>query len=114
MKVIVKRATLVKLSLLIVEFTSLPLMVLASIYLFSGYQMLNPEVKVIPEPRRIHMDRFLRILAIFLMYLHALGGIIIVAERRFRREAKRKMIEAALIMAITMLLIAFLIIELGV
>ncbi|MBS7607249.1 MAG: hypothetical protein QW502_04965 [Candidatus Bathyarchaeia archaeon] len=109
----IKRAMLMRLSLLIVELTSLPLIVLASIYMLSGYQLLNPEVRIIPEPRRIHTDRFLRILTIFLAYLHAFGGAIIVAERRLRKETLRKIIEAAMITAITVLLIALLIIELA-
>lgn len=108
----VKRAILVKLSLLMVEFTSIPLTVVASIYLLSGYQMLNPEVRIISEPRRIHTDRFLRILTILLTYLHTFGGIVFIAERRLRRETLRKMIEAAMTAAITMLLIIFLVIEL--
>ncbi|MEM2112426.1 MAG: hypothetical protein QXX08_11215 [Candidatus Bathyarchaeia archaeon] len=105
------RATLVKLSLLIVEFTSLPLLVLASIYLLSGYQMLTPEVRIIPEPRKIHTDRFLRILTIFLAYLHTFGGIILVVERCLRKENQKKIIGVAMTIVITMLLIVFLVIE---
>ncbi|MCS7114949.1 MAG: hypothetical protein RMJ15_07385 [Nitrososphaerota archaeon] len=107
----VKRATFVRLSLLIVEFTSIPLLVLASIYLISGYQMLAPQVRIIPEPRKIHVDSLLRVLTIFLAYLHILGGIIVVVERRLRKEVLKKIIETVAVIVITSLLTFFLIIE---
>lgn len=107
----VKRSTLLRLSLLIVELSSIPLVVLASVYLFSGYQMLAPEVKIIPEPRRIHVDRLLRILTVSLAYLHALAGIIIMAERRIRREILRKIVEIFAAAILTALLLSSLIIE---
>ncbi|MEM2341021.1 MAG: hypothetical protein QXX94_03385 [Candidatus Bathyarchaeia archaeon] len=106
-----RRAALIRLSLLIIEFTSLPLLMLASIYLLSGYQMLVPELRIIPESRKIHTDRFLRILTILLTYLHALGGIIIVVERRLRKEVLKNIIRTALITTITFLLLIFLMIE---
>ncbi|MEM2248891.1 MAG: hypothetical protein QXJ46_05190 [Candidatus Bathyarchaeia archaeon] len=102
---------LVKTSLLMIELTSLPLIVLASIYLLSGYQMLAPELRIIPEPRKIHTDKFLRILTIFLMYLHASGGIIVIIERRLRKDVLRDIARTALIVVITLLLIIFLMIE---
>lgn len=105
------RARLVRLSMLMVEVTSLPLILLASIYLLSGYQMLNPEMKIIPEPRKIHADKSLRIISILLAYLHVLGGTTIVVERRLRKEKLRKTIETLLIAVTTMLLITFLAIE---
>ncbi|MEM0049300.1 MAG: hypothetical protein QW424_04935 [Candidatus Bathyarchaeia archaeon] len=107
----VKRSTLLKLSILIVELSSIPLVVLASIYLFSGYQMLAPEVKIIPEPRRIHVDRLLRILTVSLAYLHALAGIIIMAERRIKKEILRKIVEISAAVILTILLLSSLIIE---
>lgn len=107
----IKRAMLIRLFLLIVEFTSLPLIVLASIYLLSGYQMLIPELQIIPESRKIHTDKFLRILTIILTYLHALGGIIITVERRLRKEILKNIVRTALITAITFLLLIFLMIE---
>ncbi|MEM2272610.1 MAG: hypothetical protein QXX56_00130 [Candidatus Bathyarchaeia archaeon] len=107
----VKRSTLMKLSLLMVEFTSIPLVVLASVYLLTGYQMLVPDLRILPEPMRIHVDRFLRVLAIFLAYIHALGGIIIMAERRLRRELQRKIAEISAIIVLTTLLIISLITE---
>lgn len=107
----IKKAMLMKILLLIVEFTSIPLIVLGSIYLLSGYQMLNPEVRIIPEPRRIHTDRFLRVLSIFLAYLHALGGVVIMIERRLRKDALRKITEIAAIALLTALLLISLIIE---
>lgn len=106
-----RRATLVRVSMLMVEFTSLPLIVLASIYLLSGYQMLNPEIRVIPEPRKIHTDKILRALTIVLTYLHTLGGIIIVVERRLREESQRRVIGTAMITALTTLLILLLLVE---
>ncbi|MCS7113160.1 MAG: hypothetical protein RMJ00_04980 [Nitrososphaerota archaeon] len=110
----VRRATLVKLSLLIVESTSLPIAILASVYLLSGYQMLIPDVRLIPEPRRIHTDRFLRILTILLVYLHTVGGAILIAERRLRRrEVLKKLIETLAVTMVTILLIALLTIELA-
>lgn len=106
-----RRATLVRISVLMVEFTSLPLIVLASIYLLSGYQMLNPEIRMIPEPRKIHTDKILRALTIVLTYLHTLGGIIIVVERRLREEPLRRVIRAAMTAALTVLLIFLLLVE---
>ncbi|MEM2168984.1 MAG: hypothetical protein QXX99_03635 [Candidatus Bathyarchaeia archaeon] len=107
----VKKAKLMKMLLLIVEFTSIPLIALGFIYLVSGYQMLSPELKIIPEPRRIHTDMFLRILSISLAYLHALGGVMIIIERRLRRDILKKIAEIFAITVLTALLLASLIIE---
>lgn len=107
----VKKATLVRLSLLIVEFTSLPLVVLALMYLLSGYQMLTVDVKIIPEPRRIHTDRFLRTLTILLAYLHTLCGAIIVIERRIKIGVLRMAVEVAVIVVLSLLLVFFLALE---
>ncbi|MEM1606820.1 MAG: hypothetical protein QW341_03165 [Candidatus Bathyarchaeia archaeon] len=104
------RAALLRISMLAVELTSLPLIMLASIYLLSGYQMLNPEIKAIPEPRKIHTDKFLRALTIFLAYLHTLGGVIIIAERRLKGNVK-KTVELLASSLIILLLIIFLLVE---
>ena len=105
----IKRATLMKIFLLMVEFTSIPLIVLGSIYLLSGYQLLNPELRIIPEPRRIHSDRFLRLLTITLAYLHALGGVIIIIGRRLKRDISRKIAEIAVVVLTALLLSSFII-----
>ncbi|MCX8171392.1 MAG: hypothetical protein N3E47_05415 [Candidatus Bathyarchaeota archaeon] len=107
----VSRVMLVRLSLLMVELTSLPLIVIASIYLLSGYQMLTADVRVIPEPRRIHTDKSLRILAIFLAYLHALGGAVTVVERRLRDKTLKAIFEVAAFVIATSLLIFLLTLE---
>ncbi|MBS7604803.1 MAG: hypothetical protein QXR84_00985 [Candidatus Bathyarchaeia archaeon] len=73
--------------------------------------MLAPEVKIIPEPRRIHVDRLLRILTVSLAYLHALAGIIIMAERRIKKEILRKIVEISAAVILTILLLSSLIIE---
>jgi len=107
----VKRITLMKISLLIIEFTSLPLLLLASIYLLSGYQMLNPNIRIIPESRRIHVDKFLRILAIILVCLHSIGGLIFLVERSIRRDMLRKIMDAAIIVGLIVLMLFFLLME---
>lgn len=107
----VRKATLLKICLLMVEVTSIPLIVLALIYVLSGYQMLAPVIRIIPEPRRIHTDKFLRILTIFLAYLHALGGIVIMAERRIKEETLRKIAEIVAIVVLTTMLVTSLAIE---
>jgi len=107
----VKRSTLVKISLLIIEFTSLPLLLLAFIYLLSGYQMLNPSIRVIPEYRRIHVNKFLRILAIILVCLHSMGGLIFLVERSVRRDVLREIMEAAIVIGLIMLMLFFSLIE---
>jgi len=107
----VKRITLMKISLLIIEFTSLPLLLLASIYLLSGYQMLNPNIRIIPESRRIHVDKFLRILAIILVCLHSIGGLIFLVERSIRRDMLRKIMDAAIIVGLILLMLFFLLME---
>lgn len=107
----IERVTLMKILLLMVEFTSILLIVLGSIYLLSGYQLLNPELRIIPEPRRIHSDRFLRLLTITLTYLHALGGIMIMIKRRLRRGVLRKAVEITTIVVLTALLFILFIIE---
>lgn len=107
----IKRATILRISLLIVEITSIPLIILAAVYLISGYQMLALEVRVIPEPRRVHVDKFLRILTVLLAYLHAVCGMIIIAERRIRTEIIRRIAEAAAIIILTALLIFSLTVE---
>lgn len=107
----VSRAKLVKTALLMVELTSLPLMVLVMIYLLSGYQMLDPEVKIIPEARKIHADWLLRLISMTLVYVHTLGGGIFIVERHIKKVTQRKIIEAVIAILVTMLLIIILALE---
>ncbi|MEM1582151.1 MAG: hypothetical protein QXK89_06545 [Candidatus Bathyarchaeia archaeon] len=73
--------------------------------------MLNPEIKAIYEPRKIHVDRFLRILAIILVYLHAMGGLIFLIERGIKGDASRKLMEVTAITGLTILILVFLLVE---
>lgn len=107
----IKRATLVKLAILMVEVTAPPLFLLASIYLLSGYQMLVPTVKILPESRRIHTDRLLRLLTITLAYIHTLGGSIFVIERRMKKDVLKKLTEVFAVVTATALMFLFLILE---
>ncbi len=85
---------LLKIMLLLVEATSLPLLVLSLVYLLTGYQMLTPRVRFFPKPRLIHTDPVLRILLATLGLIHGYSGLILLFERRIRNNALRIMIEA--------------------
>jgi hypothetical protein len=108
---LIKRADFIKLAILMVEVTSPPLILLATIYLLSGYQMLIPTVKILPEPRRIHTDSLLRLLTVMLAYFHTIGGSIFIIERRMKRGALKKAAEIFVFAAVTTLTLLFLMLE---
>jgi hypothetical protein len=94
-----------------VEVTSPPLILLATIYLLSGYQMLIPTLKILPESRRIHIDNLLRLLTIMLAYIHTVGGSIFIIERRMKREFMRKVAEISVVATVITLMLLFLMLE---
>ncbi|MEM0027849.1 MAG: hypothetical protein QXD38_08000 [Ignisphaera sp.] len=93
-----------RIALAIVEVTSIPLLVLTAIYILSGYQMLYPQIRLIPAARTLHTDKFLRILFVVLVYLHGLTGTIILCERRIRNALIRNIIEYIAIIGLSILL----------
>ncbi|MCS7121433.1 MAG: hypothetical protein NZ895_02395 [Archaeoglobaceae archaeon] len=96
-----------KFALITVELTSLPLIFLAFLYVLTGYQMLVPEIAVMPA-RRIHADPVMRMLLIVLGTIHAYAGLLILCERRFEKFRKILATIATVFVAIFILLIATL------
>ena len=94
---------LLRVFLLIVEITSLPLLVLCLVYLLTSYQMLIPGLRLIPRPRLVHTDRVLRVLLATLALAHSYSGLILLCERRIRNSTLRKLVE----LSITLLLAYF-------
>lgn len=94
---------LLRVFLLIVEITSLPLLLLCLVYLLTGYQMLIPSLRLIPRPRLVHTDRVLRVLLVTLALAHSYSGLILLCERRIRNSTLRKLVE----LSITLLLAYF-------
>lgn len=91
-------------ALALVEALSLPLLTLAILYILSGYQMLYPQIRLLPAARAIHVDPILRILFIVLAYLHSLFGLIIVIERRVRVKPLRIALEYTAVFGLTLLI----------
>lgn len=105
-------ARTLRLALAIVEATSIPLIVLLSLYILSGYQMLNPGLYIMPAARTVHTDRILRVVFLALVYLHSLTGLIIMCERRIRRRLLRSAVEYIAIAALSIFIAVSLAIEL--
>lgn len=78
---------LLRIALLLVEATSIPLLVLLLLYLLTGYQMLVPGFRVFENPRLLHTDRVLRVLTVALALLHSYGGLLLLISRRARKLA---------------------------
>lgn len=85
-----------RIALIIVESTSIPLLVLGLIYLITGYQLLNPGLRLIPGARLIHADRLLRISLITLAMLHGYLGSLLLVARRAGRGVIRDIVTIAL------------------
>ena len=98
-----------KVSLLLVELTSIPLLILMSIYIITAYGMLNPGfIGLVTSLNyvtslRIHTDGFLRIFCVVLTMTHTYGGLVLLITRRIKN---RKI--AGIIIALMTLIIATL------
>lgn len=92
-----------KISLYLVEATSIPLMVLLTIYLLTGYEMMVPKYRFIPGASVIHTDRVLRIAFATLAILHCYAGLTVMLERRVKSRYAKIMAEVL----ITLLIITF-------
>jgi len=95
---------LLRAALLIVEATSIPLIVLGFLYLVTGYQLLNPGIQLIPRPRVIHTDAVLRITLVVVSILHGYGGLLLLIARL----ARSNLLRASLFILVHILLIVFL------
>lgn len=97
-----------KYMLLLVEFTSIPLLALCTVYLLTGYQILLPHLRVIPNASSIHVDKVLRALFVTFCLVHGYAGTIILINRRTRSRARVKALEL-LVSALIAVLAAFLV-----
>jgi hypothetical protein len=95
---------LLRAALLMVEATSIPLIVLGFLYLVTGYQLLNPGIQLIPRPRVIHTDAVLRITLVAVSILHGYGGLLLLIARL----ARSNLLRASLFILVHILLIVFL------
>jgi hypothetical protein len=95
---------LLRAALLMVEATSIPLIVLGFLYLVTGYQLLNPGIQLIPRPRVIHTDAVLRITLVVVSILHGYGGLLLLIARL----ARSNLLRASLFILAHILLIVFL------
>jgi len=84
--------TFLKVSLLLVELTSIPLFILMSIYIITAYGMLNPKfigsitgLNYVTS-LRIHTDSLLRITCVILTMTHSYGGLTLLITRRIRNR----------------------------
>lgn len=79
-------------ALVLVEFSSLPLLVLSLIYLVTGYIMVSPEIERVfcrlglcsREALYLHTDRYIRTLLVLFSYIHGLSGLVLLIERHVR------------------------------
>jgi len=99
-----------RVALIIVEITSLPLLLL--LYILSGYQMMLRSPVFFPRAEIIHTDPLLRILLIILAYLHSLAGLILLVNRRTRNNIIRNILEYIVILSTSLFLAFCIILEL--
>mgnify|MGYP000580735432 CR=1 FL=1 len=98
--------TFLKISLLLVELTSIPLLILMSIYIITAYGMLNPKfIGLITSLNyvislRIHTDSLLRITCVILTMTHSYGGLTLLITRRVRNRK----IASTIIMLMTLII----------
>jgi len=84
--------TFLKISLLLVELTSIPLFILISLYMITAYGMLNPKfIGLITglnyvTSLRIHTDTLLRMSCVILTMTHSYGGLTLLVTRRVRNR----------------------------
>lgn len=102
---------LLRYSLLIVEMTSIPLLLLTLIYIITGYQMLTPLI-VFARPRALHVDRLLRVLFVYLSLAHSYAGLIIMTTRKIRSKKALNFLLITLAAILTYFLAIFTLIEL--
>ncbi len=104
----------------LVEYSSIPLMTLMTLYILSGYGMITPLFNIIgftySTSHKIHTLPLIRYLTSILTAIHCYCGIIIMTNRRVRNPVLRNVIAylallyAALLTSLTTLaeLILFL------
>jgi len=107
-----KTSRALKLALLIVETSSIPLYVVITAYILTGYQILFKEVRLIPKAEVIHADPLLRTSLIILTYLHSISGLNILINRRVKNKALKTLLEYIALIATTTLLAIPLTLEL--
>jgi hypothetical protein len=100
----VMNSKLLRAALLMVEATSIPLIILGFLYLVTGYQLLNPGIQLIPRPRVIHTDAALRITLVAVSILHGYGGLLLLIARL----ARSSLLRASLFILVHVILIVFL------
>lgn len=99
-------------SLLLVEFTSIPLLLICFIYLLTGYQMINPSLLLFPRALSIHTDETLRVLFLLLTTIHSMTGLLLMCERRIRTKTIRVIAEGVIVVILIALTIFLLTLDL--
>lgn len=94
-----------KYALLLVEFTSIPLLILGLAYLITGYQLLVPGIQMVPYARLIHGDKALRVTLVAFSTLHGYAGLLILLHRRVKGKLLRSALEVS-VNVVTLLLVA--------
>ena len=109
--------TFLKISLLLVELTSIPLFILISLYMITAYGMLNPKfIGLITglnyvTSLRIHTDTLLRISCVILTMTHSYGGLTLLVTRRVRNRKIASIIITLVTLIIVTLASIYLIAE---
>jgi hypothetical protein len=106
------RHKLLKLALVVVEVTSVPLLVVALVYALTGYELLSP-IGLIPRARLVHTDALLRVLAISLGLLHSYAGLVLLIARRVRSAMASKVLFILATLAVVVLAAVFVVLELS-
>jgi succinate dehydrogenase hydrophobic anchor subunit len=102
--------TKARIALVIVEVTSIPLLLLSAIYVITGYQLVYPDkIWLFPSPRAIHADKVLRVATIALGALHGVAGVVLLCERKIRNKFTRSAVELVVLIIIAVLFIMLLI-----
>ncbi|MEM0000148.1 MAG: hypothetical protein QXH02_03605 [Desulfurococcaceae archaeon] len=105
-------ARTLKCALLLVELTSIPLLVLGLVYLVTGYQLLVPGIRLVPHARLVHSDRALRVILIAFSTIHGYAGSLILLHRRVKSKQVRGLLEIIINVVVLSLIIAFTYLEL--
>lgn len=101
-----------KYALLLVEFTSIPLLILGLAYLITGYQLLVPGIQLVPYARLIHGDRVLRVVLLAFSILHGYAGSLILLHRRVKGKLLRDVLEVFVNIMMLLLVVTFTCLEL--
>ena len=90
-----------RLYIVLVEVTSLPLAILIAMYILTGYGLISEAMRPLGLTRALsaslHTSPVLRVLLVALTALHGYTGLVVLAYRKVRAEGVREVLEILLL-----------------